>query len=82
MKNKEGASMANQTNKFKGVGTDDDRKAVVEFYRNHVYGAYVDNFLEWNSRNKIRIIELLKQEFQDYDVKKIESIMNDYYSDF
>ena len=74
--------MANQTNKFKEDGTADVRRTIIKFYRNHVYGAYSDNFLEWNSYNKIRILELLKQEFQDCDVKHIESIMNDYYSEF
>ena len=72
--------MVNQTNKFRSDGTEDLRRAVIKFYRNNVYGAYSD-FLEWNTKNKLRILDLLKQEFQDYDVKTIEAIMESYYSE-
>ncbi|UYP44747.1 hypothetical protein NEF87_001032 [Candidatus Lokiarchaeum ossiferum] len=73
--------MTSQKNKFRSDGTDGIRRAVIKFYRNHVYGAYND-ILEWTQENKIQILDLLQQEFQDCDSKTIESIMDSYYSDF
>ncbi|UYP47380.1 hypothetical protein NEF87_003665 [Candidatus Lokiarchaeum ossiferum] len=74
--------MADKTNKFKGDGTDELRRLIVNYYRNHVYGAFADNFLEWNPKNKLVIIDLIKQEFQECDLQTIESIMDEYYKEF
>lgn len=74
--------MVDQTNKFKGDGTDEIRRSVIKYYRHHVYGAFSDNMLEWNSKNKMLIVDIIKKEFQDCNIRTIETILDEYFKEF
>ncbi len=57
----------------------DFRKEVISYFRFNVYN-YEDEFLEWIPRNKVRILDLMKEKFKDHALSEIEEIMDAYYS--
>jgi len=57
----------------------DFKKEVISYFRWNVYN-YEDEFLEWIPRNKARILNIMKEHFEDHPVSKIEQILDEYYS--
>ncbi|QEE17462.1 hypothetical protein DSAG12_03299 [Promethearchaeum syntrophicum] len=57
----------------------DFRKEVISYFRLNVYHNE-NEFLEWIPRNKARILDLMKERYNDHSIVELEQIMDDYYS--
>ena len=57
----------------------DFRKEVISYFRFNIYN-YGDEFLEWIPRNKARILDLLKEKYNDHSIVELEQILDEYYS--
>ncbi len=57
----------------------DFRKEVISYFRFNVYN-YKDEFLEWIPRNKARILDLMKEKYENHSIVELEQILDEYYS--
>jgi len=57
----------------------DFRKEVISYFRLNVY-HYENEFLEWIPRNKARILDLMKEKYNDHSIVELEQILDEYYS--